>query len=69
MKKQSFEGMSKTTVSVQDAQELKQVADRVGCIVNLACKAYTFPTVVTVYGLSDIKEMDFQEFKTRFPNK
>lgn len=66
MKTPDFSGMSKTKVLVQDSYELKQVADRVGCIINLASKAYSFPCTVTVYGISSVKEMDFQEFKTRF---
>lgn len=57
---------SKTTVYVNDTHELKQVADRVGCIINLASKAYTFPTVVEVYGFSPVKEMTFKQFEKKY---
>ena len=57
---------SKTTVYVNDTHELKQVADRVGCIINLASGSYTFPTVVEVYGFSEIKEMSFKTFQSKY---
>lgn len=60
------EGMSETKVYVNDAHQLKQVSDRVGCIINLASKSYTFPTTVTVYGFTDKEEMSFKEFEKKY---
>ena len=60
------ESMSATRIIVQDLYELKQVTDRVGCVINPAASSYTFPTTVTVYGLSDEPEMTFEKFKVKY---